>query len=430
MFYLNHDNIENLIREAAKNYQINTDDAFDWDRIDSAVRYTENNKNELPETEKKKKRRFIFWGFLLLSITLFFYNVSNVESEKKLLQKDTSHKKMSTGNKKEGKNIIKLADDVTKKVKSRETGNNEEGKDIIEINKEGNIITNLSGNAIGRTKSKQQTNLNKDLFWTNDDGNKNENEGADRKAYSYNTVPLLNQSGIFNQQKININKSMPDIIELLNKKESVDFLGSNSIRIKKQPSFYIGLLVAPDFTFVKFQKTNGIGISFGLIGGYTLNSKLIIETGVLFNMKKYYTKGEYFDKTNVPDLANLSFLSINGSCNMIEIPIHIRYRFASNKNNHNWTAAVGTSSYLMTKEYYDYSATANGEDQHGELTHYPSSKYLFATINFSAGYERKISSSLNLRAEPYFKIPVKGMGTGNLHMSSTGINFEITKSFR
>ncbi|HXL56852.1 MAG TPA: outer membrane beta-barrel protein, partial [Chitinophagaceae bacterium] len=184
-----------------------------------------------------------------------------------------------------------------------------------------------------------------------------------------------------------------------------------------------------DLTFVKFQKIKGIGITFGLIGGYNINSKWSIETGVLLNTKKYYTKGKYFDKSNIPDFSNVSFLSVSGICNMIEIPINVRYRFASNKNNHNWTATLGTSSYLMTKEYYDYSAIVNGENQQGEFTHYPSSKHLFAVINLGAGYERKISNGFSLRAEPYFKVPVSGIGTGNLHMSSTGITLGITKSF-
>ncbi len=426
MFYLNHDNIEGLIREAAKNYQINTDKAFDWDRIDNAIHDTADNKNEPPETEKKKKRRFIFWGLLLMSIGLFSYNIWNAESVKKHLQKNASHENMSTGN----NEIINIADNIPNKVKSREADNNRESN-----SKEGNNIISPAGNTLRTTKSVLQTNLSKDLFrLKKDEGDKIDNVITDREVNSYNTVSFLNQSEIseiFNHQKIDINKSLPYMVELANNKQANIFFVNNSVVIKKkQPCFYTGLLVAPDFTFVKFQKINGIGIGFGLIGGYALNNKWSIETGVLFNMKKYYTKGEYFDKSNVPDLANASFLSISGSCNMIEIPINVRYRFASNKNNHNWTASVGTSSYLMTKEYYDYSAIVNGENQQGEFTHYPSSKHLFATINFSAGYERKISNTLSLRAEPYFKIPMKGIGTGNLRMSSTGINLGITKSFR
>ncbi len=125
MFYLNHDNIEGLIREAAKNYQINTDKAFDWDRIDNAIHDTADNKNEPPETGKKKKRRFIFWGLLLMSIGLFSYNIWNAESGKKLLQKKASHENMSTGN------IINIADNIPNKVRSSGTGNNEEGSNRI-----------------------------------------------------------------------------------------------------------------------------------------------------------------------------------------------------------------------------------------------------------------------------------------------------------
>ncbi len=431
MFYLNHDNIEGLIREAAKNYHVNTDKAFDWDRIDNAIHDSEDNKNEPPESEKKKKRRFIFWGLLFMSIALFSYNIWNAESGKKLLQKNVSGENISRGNnKKDNNDIINLADNIPNKTKSRETTNNRESN-----SKEGNNIISAAGNSISTTKSAPQTDLSKDLFLLKkDEEDKIDNVITDREGNSYNTVSLLNQSEIseiFNHQKIDINKSLTYVVELADNKQANNFFVNKSVvKKKKQLGFYTGLLVAPDFTFVKFQKINGIGITFGLIGGYNIDSKWSIETGVLLDTKKYYTEGEYFDKRNVPDFANVSFLSINGSCNMIEIPINVRYRFPSNKNNHQWTAAAGTSSYLMTKEYYDYSAIANGEDQRGEFTHYPSSKHLFATVNLSTGYEIKISNTLSLRAEPYFKIPMKGIGTGNLRMSSTGINLGITKSFR
>src|SRR6266542_3144128 len=266
MFYLNHDNIEGLIREAAKNYHVNTDKAFDWDRIDNAIHDSEDNKNEPPESEKKKKRRFIFWGLLFMSIALFSYNIWNAESGKKLLQKNVSGENISRGNnKKDNNDIINLADNIPNKTKSRETTNNRESN-----SKEGNNIISAAGNSISTTKSAPQ---------------------------------------------IDINKSLTYVVELADNKQANNFFVNKSVvKKKKQLGFYTGLLVAPDFTFVKFQKINGIGITFGLIGGYNIDSKWSIENGVLLDTKKYYTEGEYFDKRNVPDFANVSFLSINGSC--------------------------------------------------------------------------------------------------------------------
>jgi hypothetical protein len=112
---------------------------------------------------------------------------------------------------------------------------------------------------------------------------------------------------------------------------------------------------------------------------------------------------------------------------MIELPLNIRYKFSSG-SNHNFTAAAGTSSYFMTKESYNYSMKEWGETVDGNFSNHPSSARLFTVINVSAGYEKKMNN-LSLLIEPYYKAAVKGIGTGNLNMSSAGINIGIKKYF-
>jgi hypothetical protein len=41
-----------------------------------------------------------------------------------------------------------------------------------------------------------------------------------------------------------------------------------------------------------------------------------------------------------------------------------------------------------------------------------------------------MGNGLELRLEPYYKLPLGGMGTGKLYLTSTGLNIGITKSFR
>jgi hypothetical protein len=225
----------------------------------------------------------------------------------------------------------------------------------------------------------------------------------------------------------NVDKNISQLIDPKKNVAITDFSKQQKPKKKSGSKFYAGAFVAPDVTFIKFQQSNGVGGTFGLTVGFQYNKNWSIESGISLDTKKYYTDGEYFDKSNVPVLYDAQLLSVSGSCNMLEMPINIRYKFPSG-SNHNWTAAIGASSYFMTKESYDYSMIAWGQNVEGNYTNHSSSTHLFAVINLSAGYERKLNN-VSLLIEPYYKAPVKGIGTGNLHMSSAGINIGIKKYF-
>jgi hypothetical protein len=420
MFYVNHNDMEDMFREAAENYQLSVDAATDWEKIDNAVHEKAAEKNQSHKNRKKDKY-FIFWYLFFISISLFSYNIWNIESGKELLQKNTSSVNTSTVNKtKQSNHITAPIVNVDKlPIKKRE------GPDKAVLHK------NKTVSAFNISSAIKGTNNKTGLLFRREENNNMENENSleNKSRNFYSIVPLLNQLKIFNDPKINSNKNLPYVINYENNNQVVNSYKSDNVSLKRSKShFYAGLIAGPDLTFVRFQKTNGVGINFGLTAGYSLNNKWSIETGVLFDIKKYYTKGEYFNKRRVPDFSYVDLLSINGNCNMIEIPVNVQYKFASNKT-HNWIIAFGSSSFLMTKEYYNYSAIANGENQQGEFTHYPSSSHLFATVNLSAGYETKLSNTLRLNIQPYFKVPIAGIGTGNLHMYSTGFNLEIVKSF-
>ena len=105
---------------------------------------------------------------------------------------------------------------------------------------------------------------------------------------------------------------------------------------------------------------------------------------------------------------------------MYEIPLNVRYTFSEKKKS-TWFASAGISSYLMNKEKYDYTVMYFG-------TTYPYSKdykshdnQFAAVINISAGYTYKIGKIGDLRIEPYLKLPVHKVGTGELPIQSGGI---------
>lgn len=193
---------------------------------------------------------------------------------------------------------------------------------------------------------------------------------------------------------------------------------------KKQTFFYAGLIVAPDLSTIKFQSIKGTGTTFGVLLGYQLNRKWAIETGAYYDHKKYYTDGEYFKKESTNPSYKL--LNVDGSCNMWEIPINIRYNLSMGEKT-KWFATAGLSTYLMTSERYVSTYSYNGSVWPYPWNNKNSSQYWLSIINMSIGYEQKLGKIGNLRLEPYLRIPLKGMGSGSLPIMSAGLNIGITR---
>lgn len=192
---------------------------------------------------------------------------------------------------------------------------------------------------------------------------------------------------------------------------------------------YIGLLAGPDLSTIRYQQINHIGFSVGVMAGYRAGRRWGIEAGLLYNRKKYYTDGEYFDKSrsNIPARVTVNYL--DGGCEMFELPVSLRYDLTARKNNRFFVTA-GATSYFMKKETYDYEADAGGTLYKGHRSYDNSGNHFFSNVQFSAGYQRHLWNRISFRVEPYIKIPVKNIGIGNLPVTSTGIYFGLQRSIR
>jgi hypothetical protein len=188
----------------------------------------------------------------------------------------------------------------------------------------------------------------------------------------------------------------------------------------KQKRFYAAFLLGPDISTVNFGEIKAAGHSIGISAGIKLSNRFSIETGAFLNQKKYVAEGEYFkaEKLYLPDHSKL--LNVSGYCNMIEIPLNIRYNFATN-NNYNLFALAGASSYLVQKENYDYQYSRYNNLYSSNKSYSQSSNELFNIINLGAGFEKRVGKTTALRIEPYVKLPVKGMGIGDMRLTSAGI---------
>lgn len=199
------------------------------------------------------------------------------------------------------------------------------------------------------------------------------------------------------------------------------------VKGRKERFFYAGIMIAPDVSTVKMQAIKNTGLNLGVLVGYKINKKLSVESGVMFDKKYYYSDGKYFNTTKINLPATAKITTVNGNCKMVEVPFTIKYNYKS-AGKVKLFSTVGVSSYFMKKEDYDYTITyASWQPYQRSYRYNTAATELFCAINASAGFEHRLNKTIEIRFEPYVKIPIKGIGIGSLPITSAGVNIGITK---
>lgn len=190
-------------------------------------------------------------------------------------------------------------------------------------------------------------------------------------------------------------------------------------------AFSIALVAGTDISTIKFKYGNKPGIHGGIIAGYHFNNIWSVHTGAIYTQNNYKLTGSDYHPPKHYWTQYVKLETVEGYCRMWEIPVQLRYAFDQTGNNR-WFVSGGMSSYLMKKQKYNYNYKTNAGVSNSRIWQTDSSSnYLFSILDLSAGWEKPIGKRLNLQVAPYAKIPLKGVGFGNIRLSSFGINFSI-----
>ncbi|MDP4262906.1 MAG: hypothetical protein Q8941_10270 [Bacteroidota bacterium] len=197
---------------------------------------------------------------------------------------------------------------------------------------------------------------------------------------------------------------------------------------KKGNVFFLSASAGPDISSVAMNGPGKIKVVGGAGFGYIFHGKWTLRTG-FYTARKVYSADKESYKPKGVVIPNYQYLDkINADCKVYEIPLSLAYNFAGSEKG-NWYASTGLSSYIMKKEVYDYvyqypgapptvySKTLNNENKH----------YL-SVLSLSAGYQRKINNTLSVAAEPYIRVPLTGIGFGNVQLNSAGVLFSLNLS--
>jgi hypothetical protein len=178
--------------------------------------------------------------------------------------------------------------------------------------------------------------------------------------------------------------------------------------------FSIGLLIAPEMSTVQMNQLHHPGRSIHLNLEYYIHEKWSLNTGIIHSYKTY-TGGDGYRRDYQP-----SPYGFQGDCWVIDIPFNFRY-YALEGSHSKWFISSGVSSYFMLREEYELQYEGYGGDRYSVVEAFQGNRHFFNVVNLSVGYQRKLGQRLALHAEPYFKIPVAGIGEELLSLKSAGV---------
>ncbi len=412
--------MDELFQKAAENYPLKTgsgnfDDLLPFIGGEAAV------SSEKPVFSKgKRKTSLLLLGFIMMGVTigttylLTKNNSTNNNNEKVRVKENTGYQVQSSSATEFKPDHIasEAIDEIKENTQSYPTA-------IYKKNKLSSF-----------TKGKMHTNIfSPEAEVSENSENKFDQPGNVSKIANKVTTEVLDPQQVNNDKLIT--EAKKEITDTLNKKKQLHENESktaekNNTKNKNKFRLYYGIAAGAELNEVKGQPMTKAGLTAGVILGLQINPKTAIETGVQVSQKKYYSDGKYFKPKAGSMPANMAVKSLQSTSTLIEIPVAVKYNFSKNKNT--LYAKAGVSSYIMTKEANKYQAVVSGQQQEINSTYKNNLSYFASDIRISAGFQHTVGKKLNIRVEPFIQIPLKGIGVGNMPVTSTGLQLVLNRN--
>ncbi len=198
------------------------------------------------------------------------------------------------------------------------------------------------------------------------------------------------------------------------------------IKNKKSSFFSLNFSAGPDISFAGSGKPGRAKLLAGAGLGYTFKDRFTIRTG-FYASRKIYSAAE--SEYHAPAIFYVYYPyleKVEADCKVYEIPLFFSYNFNKSARQ-NWLVSAGLSSYIMKKETYNYfyKTAPSGPTVTREWSPSDKNKHYFSVLTLSGGYQRNLSKSVSLMIEPYFKVPLSGIGYGKVKLNSSGVLFTI-----
>lgn len=190
--------------------------------------------------------------------------------------------------------------------------------------------------------------------------------------------------------------------------------------------FFFYASTGPDFSFTSSNDLGETKLLLGGGAGFQLNDRIMLRTGLFSARKVYSAKPEDYDPP--ADFWNYypNMQKIDANCKVYEVPLLVSYQFGKSTRQ-SWFATTGISTYIMKEEKYKYyyKPYPNSPTYTRDYTIKNRFEHHFSVVTLSGGYKRNFGKRMTVMAEPYFKVPLDGIGFGKVKLNSGGIMFSI-----
>ena len=377
--------------------------------------------------QKKERRRFILW-FLstkgLLLLTAFFLVTASSLFVLSTKESSIAIVKELPGAPQSHKPIEDLTANVSKRQKENimdTSESNQKTQDKLSattssINTVGNSINNKSTNGQAVKQSKKYAATDQTNHPT--EAITGVNKNPDIAPVNLESIHHFLVASNHNEEREILSPQLAPVADRAIQKP----------RNNNQSGIYAGILCGVDMSSIHFNSVK-TGATMGFIIGYAFNQKWSIESGLLWDTKRVYDNGSYFNPPGYTPTNGIKIVAVNGKSRLYELPINMKYTIIPGK--HSLFTTAGISSYIMRSENYDYEYMQNNQPGgHNYLSYANETKNWFSVVNLSLGYNHKLGGNGNIRVEPYLKLPLNTLGVGNMPIMSSGLNVGFTKPLR
>ncbi|MFK7772745.1 MAG: hypothetical protein AB8F94_11420 [Saprospiraceae bacterium] len=415
--------------------------------------------------DKDDRRRFLWWlffgiGAMILIGSVFFFGKNETEVTDGNLDFD---KKEIVQNQNQELNSTSYSDsifenqklDVENQNSDLENQNNKSTESSKNIQSNSNVISNkseLNNSESALNENSQQDNYkNKKedlnlilgdaglqqneirntivsdsiLVGTNEPNNgflPKEIELESTKVDSVNV--LLNSSVVapiaFLQIFIPEKESLFDIPSVEKKKEK----GLPQLPLKSKNKVLFGVLLGSESTGANFSNLSQLNWKVGTQLEYRFLKRYSASIGANFIRKSYDANGDAYQPDDGGWVYDITPTTVDAVCDILEIPVNISF-FQKGNNENGFYSKLGLSSFFMLEEHYWYSYETPIPGQIRYWGGYNENKHWFGIGEIYVGYQRILTPITSLQIEPYFQIPLTGVGNGNVKLWSVGMNLRI-----
>jgi len=192
--------------------------------------------------------------------------------------------------------------------------------------------------------------------------------------------------------------------------------------LRPDANLILTAMAAPDITTAKSSMSSKISSNFGVLGTYVLSPKFSLTSGAVYS-RKFYNSGGTAPAVN--SYTSGADWEVKADCNVLDIPVNVNYTLL-HKKRLSVRVNTGLSSYFMLKEKYEFITGQPGPDQEiSTLEVNNQNKHLFGVANVSLSFDHQLTQSLSVGVQPFAKLPLTGIGNGDVNLKSAGVSFSL-----